>query len=426
MGHNTSKKGYDKLVKRLNKFPLGAPPSETLYKILNVMFSEEEALLVSRLPIKPFTALTASKAWKKTEEESSVILNELASRALLIDVEINGNATYSLPPPMAGFFEFSMMRVGVNLDQKVLAELFLQYLNVEDDFVRELFTMPTSLGRTFIQEETLEDKSLYVLDYERATEVIKTASHIGVGTCYCRHKKEHIGEACDAPMEICMTFNATAASLIKHGYAKETTEEECLDLLALAKEHNLVQFGENVQNNVAFICNCCSCCCEALVGARKTGFAQAIRSNFIAHVIDELCVGCGKCIEVCPMEALSLVSKHDVKKNKKIAILTAENCIGCGVCVNVCNLGAIEMDARDERVLTPIDITHRVVIEAIDKGLLHNLIFDNQAHFNHRVLAAILGVILKLPPIKQIMASEQVKSKYLVRLIERRKEKSSK
>jgi Fe-S-cluster-containing hydrogenase component 2 len=427
MGHNTARKGYEKLVDRLNKFPLGAPPSETLYKILNVMFSEEEALLVSKLPIKPFTAATASKAWKKSVEESSEILNELASRALLIDVEVNGNATYSLPPPMAGFFEFSLMRVGGNLDQKVLAELFHQYINVEDDFVMELFTMPTPLGRAFVHEETIEDKSLYVLDYERATNVIKTASHIGIGTCYCRHKKEHVNEACDAPMEICMTFNATASSLIKYGYAKQITEDECLDLLTVAKENNLVQFGENVQNNVAFICNCCSCCCEALVGARRVGSAQSINSsNYIAEIVNELCTGCSKCITVCPMDALSLVSKHDIKRNKKIAVLTPENCIGCGVCANVCGFDAINMNEREKRVFTPVDITHRVVLEAIEKGKLHNLIFDNQAHFNHRVLAAILGVILKLPPVKQIMASEQVKSKYLVRLIERRKEKASK
>ena len=264
------------------------------------------------------------------------------------------------------------------------------------------------------------------MDYERATEVIKTASHIGVGTCYCRHKKEHVGEACDAPMEICMTFNNTADSLIRHGYAKRIDVEECLELLDVAKEHNLVQFGENVQNNVAFICNCCSCCCEALVGVRKTGFSQSIRSNFIASVIEESCVGCGKCIVVCPTEALSLVSKHDIKRNKKIAVITPENCIGCGVCVNVCKPNSIEMNARDERILTPVDITHRVVIEAIEKGKLHNLIYDNQAHFNHRVLAAILGVILKLPPVKQIMASEQMKSKYLVRLIEKRNEKNQK
>jgi hypothetical protein len=34
-------------------------------------------------------------------------------------------------------------------------------------------------------------------------------------------------------------------------------------------------------------------------------------------------------------------------------------------------------------------------------------------------LAAVLGVILKLPPIKQAMASQQVKSRYLEALIQR-------
>ncbi len=43
MAHNTSKSGYKKLEERLNKFPQGVPPSETLYKILSIMFSEEEA-----------------------------------------------------------------------------------------------------------------------------------------------------------------------------------------------------------------------------------------------------------------------------------------------------------------------------------------------------------------------------------------------
>ena len=426
MGHNTARKGYDQLIKRLNKFPQGAPPSETLYKILNVMFSKEEARLVSLLPIRPFTAKSASKVWKKSVEESSKILNELASRALLIDICVDGNSTYSLPPPMAGFFEFSLMRVGGKLDQKVLSELFYQYLNIEDDFVTELFTLPTPIGRTFVHEDTIEDHSLYVLDYERASGVIKTASHIGIGTCYCRHKKSHVNEACDAPMEICMTFNNTAASLIKYGYAKAISEAECLELLDVAQEHNLVQFGENVQNKVAFICNCCSCCCEALIAARKVGSAQSINSsNFIARIIEEECTGCGKCVDVCPVEALSLVSKHSTSKKRRLAKLLEENCFGCGVCVRVCKPDAIVMDKRETRVFTPIDLTHRIVLEAIETGKLQNLIFDNQAHFNHRVLASILGVILKLPPIKQIMASEQVKSKYITKLIERNRQKSN-
>ncbi len=424
MGHNTSRSGYEKLVERLNKFPQGVPPSGTLYEILKLLFSEEEAKLVSLLPIKPFTTKTAANAWKKTEEEASLVLNELASRALLVDVERDGNQTFSLPPPMAGFFEFSMMRIGGNFDQKLLGELFYQYMNIEDDFVTALMSLPTPIGRTFVQEEEIEKHIVHVLDYEKATEVIKTATHIGIGTCYCRHKKEHVGEACDAPMEICMTFNATAASLIKYNYARQVDVKECLELLEVAKQHNLVQFGDNVQNEVAFICNCCSCCCEALVGARKVGPSLAINSsNFICNIIDELCVGCGKCIEVCPVEALSLVSKNTPNTKAKIAQLEAENCIGCGVCSRVCKVDAITMDPRDNKVFTPVNMAHRVVLEAIETNKLQNLIFDNQAHFKHRALAAILGAILKLPPIKQIVASKQVKSKYILKLIENNNQK---
>ena len=161
------------------------------------------------------------------------------------------------------------------------------------------------------------------------------------------------------------------------------------------------------------------------MGARKVGAAHAINSsNFIAHIIDDECTGCGKCVNVCPVDALSLVSRHSTNKNKRIARLLEENCIGCGVCVRVCKPDAIVMNPRETKVFTPIDLTHRVVLEAIEKGKLQNLIFDNQAHFNHRILASILGVILKLPPMKQIMASEQVKSKYITRLIERNREKN--
>jgi hypothetical protein len=56
---------------------------------------------------------------------------------------------------------------------------------------------------------------------------------------------------------------------------------------------------------------------------------------------------------------------------------------------------------------------------AIERGTLQNLIFDNRALWNHRAMAAILGVILQLPPVKQIMASQQVKSRYMEYLISR-------
>ena len=52
MSHDTVKEAYKKLVDRLNRFPQGAPPSELLFKILTMLFSEKEAEYVSLLPHK--------------------------------------------------------------------------------------------------------------------------------------------------------------------------------------------------------------------------------------------------------------------------------------------------------------------------------------------------------------------------------------
>jgi hypothetical protein len=107
MAHRTIKSSYEQLVERLNRFPQGAPPSDLLYAILKLLFTEKEAALVSLLPIKPFTVETASRAWKMDAPSAQRVLDELAGRAILVDVEQDGQSVYCLPPPMAGFFEFS-------------------------------------------------------------------------------------------------------------------------------------------------------------------------------------------------------------------------------------------------------------------------------------------------------------------------------
>jgi ferredoxin len=420
--HNTIKvNNYHKLAERLNKFPQGAPPTELLFKILKVLFSEREAQLVSLLPIKPFTDERAAQIWKLPLSDARVILNDLADRGILLDHENNGVTSYSMPPPMAGFFEFSLMRYRNDIDQKTLSELFYQYLNVEEDFIKNLFLDgETQLGRTFVNEGVLSNENaLHVLSYERASEVIKTASHIGIGICYCRHKMEHMGRNCEAPMDICMTFNKPAESLIRHKIARQVDVAEGLDLLQKAHDNNLVQFGENVQQGVGFICNCCGCCCEALIAARKFGFMNPVETtNFIPEINEAECTGCGKCVKLCPIEAMTLVSASDPHNPKKMkAKLDADQCIGCGVCLRGCKEHALHLKLREKRVITPVNSVHRVVLMAIERGKLQNLIFDNQVQLNHRAMAAVLGAILKLPPAKQFLASQQFRSRYLMALI---------
>ena len=420
MSHFTSREGYSHLIDRINRFPLGAPPSQTLYQILSLLFTPKEAELVSLLPIKPFKVDVAALNWKMSIAQAQNILDTLCSKALLMDIDIDGKSTYALPPPMAGFFEFTLMRTGGHVDQTLISQLFDQYLNVEEDFIKALFSGQTQGGRTFINEKALSSQNtLHVLDYERASHVIQTSKYMGVGMCYCRHKKQHLGSACEAPMDICMTFGTTAHSLSKHGYSRLIDKSEGLDLLQLARDHNLVQFGENAQNDVSFICNCCGCCCEALTSARRFAFLNPVETTNFLPLVDELtCNGCTKCAQVCSIEAIVMVSANDPQKPKKLkAFIDEERCLGCGVCVTNCKSNALSLKSLQKRVITPINSAHKTVMMAIERGTLQHLIFDNHALWNHKAMAAILGVILKLPPIKQIMASEQIKSRYFAKIL---------
>ena len=461
MGHLTSRDAYRNLEDRINWFTQGAPASETLTKILQVLFTEKEAKWVAKLPIRPFTLKKAAQLWGTSEAKAEKLLDHLCEKGLLVDSYDRGVRKFVLPPPMIGFFEFSLMRTRGDIDQKYLSELFYQYINVEEDFIKDLFLgMDTKLGRVFVNESVLmTEKTNHILDYERATHIIEEADFIGVGTCFCRHKNYHLGIPCklNAPMETCLTFGNVARSLAEHGgYTRPIDKAEAKEILEMSYSCNLVQMGENVREHPAFMCNCCGCCCEALEAVRRFSPMQPIATtNYIPKINYDDCVSCGKCEKVCPILAISMQEEvvkgdgsfdnlHDschvikgndssdtlhakCQKNRPLDITSAQQkrrpvidesiCLGCGVCARNCPKKAITLQRRPIEVITPVNSTHRFVLQAIEKGTLQNLVFDNQAFANHRAMAAVFGTILKLPPLKQALASKQFKSVYLDHLL---------
>ena len=55
---------------------------------------------------------------------------------------------------------------------------------------------------------------------------------------------------------------------------------------------------------------------------------------FRPEVNREECVGCGECIDVCPVEVYEL-------QQEKSVVVNEDECLGCESCVEVCESGAI-------------------------------------------------------------------------------------
>jgi len=216
--------------------------------------SEKEAALLALVPIKPFTAKTAARAWKMGLVEAQNALDALASRALLIDAQGRKNRYYVLPPPMAGFLRVLHDAAARGRRSEAPGRALLSVHHGRGGLHQGPVhpgRNPASAGSSSTSRSFRTENALHVLDYERASEVIKTASHRGIGLCYCRHKMGHAGRACDAPLDICMTFNTTAGSLIRHGYARAVDVAEGLALLDEARERNSSSSGRTSATGLA-------------------------------------------------------------------------------------------------------------------------------------------------------------------------------
>ena len=105
-------------------------------------------------------------------------------------------------------------------------------------------------------------------------------------------------------------------------------------------------------------------------------------------------------------------------RERKASVIP-DKCIGCGVCIRNCPAKSLLLEPRPNRMITPLDTTHRIIAMATERGKLQELIFDNKVLFSHRLLGGVLGAILKLPGMQKSFAQKQLKSRYIEEMISR-------
>jgi Pyruvate/2-oxoacid:ferredoxin oxidoreductase delta subunit len=224
---------------------------------------------------------------------------------------------------------------------------------------------------------------------------------------------QHLGKACRNPQDVCLTFNKSAESLSKHGVARRIDQPEAHRILDQCIGLGLVQLGDNVQQGVNWICNCCSCCCEALLSYRKLGYNARITTNFVSIYAKDGCNACSACVDQCPVQAIT--PAKDARGND-LPVIDDSRCIGCGVCVRFCQTGCLALGRRKETAFVPKDNFERFILSAAATGKLQNLLCDNYTLLSHDIMRRFFGLFLSLPPAKKILIQRQVRSRYMAAL----------
>lgn len=407
MGHLSAKDVYRQLGKKVDSLQVRAPWNEQLYMILKELFSEEEAEVYCKMPYGLASISRISKATGIEPARLEHILGGMAAKGLVVDLLIKDRYRYMPSPFVVGIFEFTMMRTGEGTDHKHWARLFHEYMN--ESFYAANYSKGQLISplRALPHEGTIEESQyVEVLDYEKATAIIESGKRFSVGICSCRHEKYHLGEKCDAPLEICTSIGASADYLIRNKLARASSKEECLENLQRSREMGLVLNADNVKKNVSFICHCCKCCCNALAGVGKYGFANAVvTSSFIARVDQGQCNGCGRCVKACPVDTIEMADKK-AKVNEKF-------CLGCGVCATKCAKKAVVLVKRKQRVLHPENTFERIILQTLERGNLQNLLFEQADSFTPRLMKGLVGGFLRVPMVQRALMSDMFRSRFL-------------
>jgi NAD-dependent dihydropyrimidine dehydrogenase PreA subunit len=376
----TPKSPYTRLQQRLDRMPTGAPDTEALRRILRLLFTSEEAELAAQMPSLVSVTRLAERQGRDRDELDAT-LTSMARRGLVLDLEHHGERWVSLAPVVIGFFEFTFMRVRDDAPMEELAELFHTYLfaDPQHEFAHAVFRGSVQIGRSLVREEALPDRPpTEVLDWERATSIVGGAATVAVSLCPCRYHAQLLGTACEAPLRTCMSFDGAAEALIRADLAERITNAEGLDILVEAKAAGLAQTADNVQRGVGYLCNCCGCCCGMMQAIRSAGIHDAIvPSNWVADGELADCRGClHGCVEACPAEAITRVDSEGRGRRKYWAIVDPDRCLGCGVCVDACRFEVRRMSPRAQRPFTPESTLDRMIVMAVERGKLGDLILD--------------------------------------------------
>ncbi len=325
---------YPKLREQLDQYSIGFPATSSgiEIKILQKLFTEEEALLFLDLSLMLEEPASVAQRTGRDSEQVARMLEEMAQKGLIFRKRNSQGVKYAAVGFVIGSYEYQLKRMDRELAEMLETYMAEGFLNLAPD--KNIVPL-----RTIPVHKSIEI-SHPVAPYAQAREIIQSKEKIALADCICRVHQGLIDKGCDKPREVCLSFGSHADYYVENGMGRYITQEEALAVLDISEKAGLVNQPANMVNPGG-MCNCCADCCGVLRSLNKLPKpAEAVFNNFFAQVDAESCSACEMCLDRCQMSAITVGDDG--------AVINTDRCIGCGLCVTTCPESAITMAMKPE------------------------------------------------------------------------------
>lgn len=325
-------------------------PTETYLEYISMMFSPEVAEIAIHLEVFPTSTSIFKLAKKLNRDKGEIeeVLEDPSSRFFLV----KAGKYYSLPTPLFVYdAPFILKKNYDREDVKKFSELSKKFF--ENGYYKKWENSRKGRPRMRVLpvQEELEPGTT-ILPVEEVYSIIDRFENFALIPCPCRNRTEVLGiRKCKDkyPILNCILMGRMAqmVNLIEDPVNKRVSKEKVIENVKKSAELGLVLSTDNHASNTVILCSCCECCCGMLRGLVEFNNPRAMaKSNFVAQVDKETCIGCETCLSRCKFGAISIDT---------IAEINPEKCMGCGLCAVTCPEDAITLKRLDREEIPGLE-----------------------------------------------------------------------
>ena len=365
---NESVHVYERLADAMDALPAGftRTPSRLEIKLLQLVFTPEEALVASTLSRELETAADIAQRVGLPEDEVTVLLESMIPRRMVradtvaLETGVKGlgkveakpgqakAATvkkYRLQPFLVGWYE-SYLQEGKPTSTE-FARTYEQYI-IEGGGEKVFCPRPGpqgvipyrgSLKPEWLKREPHNDVDAHFQRHDRFLVI----------DCVCKKEKVYAhGKSCALPLKRCgFVGMPPAVPLSENVISREEAvklwnELDAKGTMVVEGFYGFTMGAEEPQ----FVggCHCCGCCCSILNAARLAPLDETIqRANYRVVKNTETCASCGECVRRCQFYAHTFDKTKDTQP-----VYHRDRCVGCGACGMGCPTQSLHLEPVSE------------------------------------------------------------------------------